>query len=91
MVVGRRHLCIVQEHQPLAAMDPDVIVEVIQFRAHRLRQAVEPVVEAILDLLDTAGLPAGRGKASDGMEQAAGREGSSTPASPFTFPEGPGI
>jgi hypothetical protein len=32
-VAGRLHLGIVQEHQPLAAMGPDVVVEAIQFRA----------------------------------------------------------
>jgi len=35
-------------------MSPDVIVQAVQFRAECPRQAVEPVIEAILDLLDTA-------------------------------------
>jgi hypothetical protein len=31
VVVRRRHLGIMQEHQPLAAMSPDVVVQAVQF------------------------------------------------------------
>src|SRR5262245_13763257 len=40
-------------------MDPEMVVETIQFWAQRPRQAVEPVIEAMLDLLDTAGVAGG--------------------------------
>jgi hypothetical protein len=55
------HLGNVQENQPFAMMSADVVVQAVQLRAARPRQAVEPVVEAILDLLDAAGV-AGRGQ-----------------------------
>jgi hypothetical protein len=55
VVVRGRYLGVVQEHQPLAALSPDVAIEAIQLRAYRPRQAVEP----ILDLLDAAGVAGG--------------------------------
>jgi hypothetical protein len=61
MVVRGRHLGIVQEHQPLTAMSADVVVQAFQFLAARLRQAVEPIVKAMLDLLNAADV-AGRGQ-----------------------------
>jgi hypothetical protein len=59
VVVGRRHLGIVQADQPLAAMGPEVAVATIQLRAYRPRQAVEPGVQPVLGLLDAAGVAGG--------------------------------
>jgi hypothetical protein len=59
VIVGGRHLGIVEEYWPLATMGPNVVVQAVQFRADRPRQAVEPVVEAMLDLLDATGVAGG--------------------------------
>ena len=56
VVVRGWYFGIVQEQQPLTAVSVDVVVQAIQFRAYRPRQAVEPIVEAILDVLDAAGI-----------------------------------
>jgi hypothetical protein len=56
VVVRGRRFGIVEEHQPLAAMSPEVVVQAVQLRAECLREAIEPVIEALFDLLDTAGV-----------------------------------
>jgi hypothetical protein len=50
VVVRGRHLGIVQEYQPLAAMSSNVVVQALSFRTPRSRQRIEPIVEALLDL-----------------------------------------
>lgn len=59
MIVGGRHLRIVQEDEPLAAMSANVIVESLQFGTELAWQAVKPSVQTIFDFLHAACVTSG--------------------------------